>query len=1074
MKAKTVRRRSALGILYFLMIAVTAAFVSIFFLPGLVWRLSAFRQLEVWAVDKTVPYPDYREHAGLFWILKYEKIAKSGSKQLYNEKSDYFGFYPYGKDEWRGMPLPASGTRPDLIYITDTYGVYKDDYMQRRLTGEWSPKLYGGLSAEDINTIRKNLGEGNTFIAEFNTAASPTNQFDRDTLGRLLGVEWSGWIGRYFVDLSVGNEVPAWVIESYETQHKKPWNFFGRGYVIFSDRDEIEVLSLGKDVGMGGMSFSFKDKWKDEFKLKKPVSYRYWFEWTNPRPGTDVVAEFEFDLSAEGRAKFEALGLPVRFPAVYLSENTQYTGWYFAGDFAEINKPATPFRLKGIGWVKRVLADDSVDNNDFFFWKAYVPLMQKILKDAAAAKTQRAAAQAGVGEPEFRVKAFGKGFQMKDKAGLWRDFFVRGVNMGLAEPGKYFTQFPQDLNTYLRWFDAIADMNANTVRVYTLPPPELYQALYLHNIQKPDKTLYLLQELWPEEHPENGDYLAREYRESFLKEIDYGIDAIYGRANVPERKGRAWGIYTVDVSPWLLGWLVGRELESEEVLATDARNKGTTYTGRYVSAGPKASPTEAWLAESLDEVASIEAARYGKLHPVAIVSWPTLDPREHDSEWDPATGKKNKGNDRASVAIDHFEISAEMKAGLFGAYHIYPNYPDFINNEVAYGSYMDEKGLLRYGGYLKEFMESHRRYPALVAEFGMANGAGIAHFAPDGLHHGGIDEATAGEEILRMLAAIEREGYAGGVVFEWMDEWVKKTWTTETLMIPYDRHVLWHNVVDPEQNYGLMANEVIKPEAPGAVVAGNGAIKSIEIKADASYLHLDIEVAETVDFSKRELLVALDTLNRNSGQTRWPVGGLVFGSGMEFLVRISAPDKADLLVIPSYNAASSRYATQVYSDGRFERMSMLVNGAVTTRDGRKIPEKRFDASALPKGDFDEAGELWNIDGTFIRLRLPWTLINVSDPSSGMVLQDERTGYLGTDRDTLRITKTDGFLVEALLWDAKAAAVQGKLTMFREKPFSWKGWEEAPPYRERFKKSYYILQYAWAQDGEREKILKKLP
>jgi len=82
MKAKTVRRRSALGILYFLMIAVTAAFVSIFFLPGLVWRLSAFRQLEVWAVDKTVPYPDYWEHAGLFWILKYEKIAKSGSKQL--------------------------------------------------------------------------------------------------------------------------------------------------------------------------------------------------------------------------------------------------------------------------------------------------------------------------------------------------------------------------------------------------------------------------------------------------------------------------------------------------------------------------------------------------------------------------------------------------------------------------------------------------------------------------------------------------------------------------------------------------------------------------------------------------------------------------------------------------------------------------------------------------------------------------------------------------------------------------------------------------------------------------------
>lgn len=1071
MKIKTVKRGSALVLLYVLMIVITVAFALIFFLPSLAWRLSPYRQLEVWAVDKTVPYPNYREHAGLFWILKHEKIAKLGSKQLYKEDSDYYGFYPYGEEEWKGIPLSSTGIKPDLIYIADTYGVYKDDYMQKRLSSDWSPKLYGGLSTEDITTIRENLGGGNTFIAEFNSGASPTNISDRDTLGRLLGLDWSGWIGRYFVDLSKGSEVPDWVVENYEDKKKEAWDFYGRGYVLFSDKDEIEVLSYGRDIGAGGMRFSFKDSWKKIFGLERSVSYRYWFEWTSPKPGTEVVAEYEFDLNERGRAKLEAAGLPSRFPAAYINENTQYTGWYFAGDFAEMEKPAAPYGRKGISWLKRILADDSVDNNDYFFWKAYVPLMQRILKDSLKARSARAQAGQTDLEPQIAVRAQGKGFQIKDKNGQWKDFFVRGVNMGLAEPGKYFTEFPKDLTTYLRWFDAIADMNANTVRVYTLPPPELYQALYLHNTKNPEKVLYLLQELWPEEHPEQGDYLAREYRESFLKEIDYGIDAIYGRANIPERKGRAWGIYTVDVSPWLLGWLVGRELESEEVIATDARNKGASYLGRFVSAGQKASPTEAWLAESLDEVATIEVERYGKQHPVAIVSWPTLDPKDHDSEWDPVTGKKNKGNDRASVAIEHFEITEAMEAGLFGAYHIYPNYPDFINNELEYGSYKDEKGLLRYGGYLKEFMESHRRYPALVAEFGMANGAGIAHFAPDGLHHGGIDEAAAGDEILRMFAAIEREGYAGGVVFEWMDEWVKKTWTTEILMIPYDRHVLWHNVVDPEQNYGLMANEVVKAKTSGAVVAGSGAIKSIELKADASYLNMDIEMTEPVDFSSQELLVGLDTLNRESGQMRWPVGNLETGSGMEFLVRISSQDKADLLVIPSYNAAFSRYATQVYDDGRFERMSMLVNGAVTTKEGRKIPEKRFDASSLPKGDFDEAGELWNIDGNFIRLRLPWTLINVSDPSSGMVLQDERTGYLGTDRDTLRITKTDGFLIEALLWDPKASALRGRLTMFREKPFTWAGWEEAPPYKERFKKSYYMLKEAWAVAAEEEKILR---
>ena len=1043
-------------------LAVTVGAVLLVFAPFVRWQLQPYDELNLWVIDKTVPYPDYRKHTSLFWILRNEKISKPGGKHLYSEKSDYFGFYPYGTNDWRGIPLPSGGQRPDLIYIADTYGVYKDDFMQKKLYGDLSPKIYGGLTTEEVQTIRKNLGAGNTFVAEFNTAASPTNIRDRLTLGRVLGLEWKGWIGRFFSDLSKDGEVPPWVIANYEARNNKDWGFYGRGFVLISDEDQLEVLTETDDVGSKGLRFSYREPWASELKSGAELPFRSWFEWTVANPEVEIVADYRFDLTEAGRAKLDAIGLTPTFPAILRNKNTQFTGWYFAGDFLDLKASGLPYGIAGMAWLKKLLSDDSLDSNENFYWKAYVPLMRSILRSAATAKKAREAIPGEKGETRVSVRAFGSGFQKRDKDGIWKDFFVRGVNMGFAEPGKYFTEFPQTVGSYLRWLDAIADMGANTIRTYTLPPPEFYKALQAHNIEKPGKTLYLLQEIWPEENPAHGDYLAKDYRESFLEEIDYGIDAVYGRANIPERRGRAWGIYTTDVSSWLLGWLVGRELESEEVMETDARNKGASYTGRFVSAGKDASPTEVWLAESLDEVASIESARYSQLHPVALVSWPTLDPKEHDSEWDPVTEKKNKGNDRAVVTIDHFEITPAMTAGLFGAYHIYPNYPDFINNEPAYDSYRDEEGPLRYGGYLKEFMESHGRYPALVAEFGLANGAGIAHLAPDGLHHGGIDEKAAGEGILRMLAAIEKEGYAGGIVFEWMDEWVKKTWTTETLMIPYDRHVLWHNVVDPEQNYGLMANEPLPPEVPGITVAGSGAIDSMELSADASYLHISLKLARAPDFSAQEILIGLDTLYRDKGQMLWPVGKLETGSGLEFLIRIGAPGAADLLVIPSYNAAMSRFATAETRDGKFERMSLLVNGKVVTKDGRAIAEKRFDASALRKGVFDEAGNLWNIEGNTIRLRLPWTLINVTDPSSLRLLQDSRTGYLGAERDNLLTVQTDGFIADAIVWNKNLGNTVGRSTMDRSVPFLWKGWETAPAYKERLKKSYYILQDAWAK------------
>ena len=109
----------------------------------------------------------------------------------------------------------------------------------------------------------------------------------------------------------------------------------------------------------------------------------------------------------------------------------------------------------------------------------------------------------------------------------------------------------------------------------------------------------------------------------------------------------------------------------------------------------------------------------------------------------------------------------------------------------------------------------------------MATGLGNAHENPDGYNHGGVSEVEQGKAIIRMMEAIKNEGYTGGVVFEWMDEWAKKTWTTEPFMIPYEHNVFWHNAIDPEQNYGLIAMEPKEPDKKTMYLEGENIIKSL-------------------------------------------------------------------------------------------------------------------------------------------------------------------------------------------------------------------------------------------------------
>lgn len=1038
----------------YIYIIIFLVVILLFNMPRILWEVSKSKDLNVFIVDKTVPDETYREHKSLVWILNNQKYVKSEGKSSYEYKNDYYGFFPKANKEYEISDKLDIPTNTNLIYIADTYGVYTEEYYGDSKKGNKSERIYGGITLDEVNIIKKAVYNGSDLVAEFNTFGSPTDNDTKETLYDLLGLNWTGWKGRYFEKLDKGIEVPNWAVSSYESKEGEKWNFTGYGFVFVDENEEVIVLTK-EEIEETGIKFSFTEEGGKEFGENKAYKYMYWFDIIEPINNSQVLAKYDLKLSKSGQSKLVEENIPLSFPAVVKNKLNTSDIYYFAGDYVDYTQIPKSYKK---AFYKNFMKFFAIDDESNFYWKAYIPMMEKILENCSKDKNQ---GTSDIFEEDIKmISRTNEKLLQIYKDGSWEDMFVKGVNMGMAIPGKWFTEFPNKENIYYKWFEMIGDMNANNIRVYTLMHPTFYSALKRYNEANPEKKLWLLQEIWPEEHPEDNNYLKEEYINNFNKEIEYTIDAIHGDLILPERKGRAYGDYYVDVSEHILGFLVGREFEPEEVVATNKLNNITSYKGDYLEV-KKGSPTEVWLAESCDYLMKYQVEKYNWQHPVSIVSWPTLDVMEHDAEWNEEGKKSLEYNDKVSIDIRNILLTEKNKAGFFGSYHIYPNYPDFMNNTKEYSSYKDDEGVFHYGGYLREFIENHQGYPALVAEFGLATGSGNAHTNPDGYNHGAMTEQQQGEGIVRMMKTIKNEEYAGGIIFEWINEWAKKTWTTEPFIVPYEHNVFWHNNIDPEQNYGILAMESIEPKEYEYTISGENEIKNINLASNETYLYIDILLEEGFDFNKNRILIGLDTYDDLKGSFSYDKNiDAKSKTGMEFMIEVKS-DSANILVIPSYNIGEYKFASVKNVEDDFVKINPIINAKRITKSGEVIPEIRKDGSKLNYGKFEGSFTHWYKEDNTIRFRIPWGRINVTDPTTHMVLDDERLFEDYPERDYFKITKTEGINTSVVLVDNKNKVID-KLPVekMNTERFLWETWGE-PNYQQRLKDSYSIIQKYFA-------------
>ena len=600
--------------------------------------------------------------------------------------------------------------------------------------------------------------------------------------------------------------------------------------------------------------------------------------------------------------------------------------------------------------------------------------------------------------------------------------FWPGVNLGATVPGTSPGELAPAREDYDRWLGEMGELGVRLLRVYTILPPRFYEAFAAYNRAHSDQPIHLLQGVWiPEEELiSGGDAFA--VLDDWKRELTDAVDVVHGDARIPLRPGHASGRFTADVSSWLLGWSLGVEWDPLAVRASDRRNSGVErFAGRYIRASADATPMESWIAAGMDHVAALEARR-GWSRPMTFTNWLTTDPLSHPAE-------PIHKEDMVSVDAMHIRATDAWPGGVFASYHVYPYYPDFLRWEYR-GARAADGTPDPYAGYLRELRAHHRGMPVMVTEFGVPTSLGSAHNGVLGRDQGGHSERAAGEIDSTLLRRIREEGYAGGVLFEWADEWFKHTWNTTDLELPAERRALWRNALTNEEHFGVLATEAGASAeavldgrdddwtADSSQVIGESAGPVSEVRAthDEEHLWLRVKLPESDPWSSAPIRIGFAVHPEGNGGLPGAPGddpaadhGIVVGPGERAkLVQAAWLDPLPWLYGLTHDYVDFARVAMRPASGSWSEPRQILNRPLAVPGVGRQPAEFADSSELRwgSGDPDSDGfdqrNLVMGEGDVLELRVPWALLGYADPSSHRSLRGTpgggmvavRTGRIG--------------------------------------------------------------------------------
>ncbi len=580
---------------------------------------------------------------------------------------------------------------------------------------------------------------------------------------------------------------------------------------------------------------------------------------------------------------------------------------------------------------------------------------------------------------------FYKGTEQDDKYEL---FYIKGVNIGLTQAKTSAEYCEISYDTFVEWFDMISDMGANTVRVFTAMNPEFYRALYDYNISNPKKQIFFIQGIW---FPENMMYSYNDAFDedmmiinAFEKSSKEIVDIVHGSSNYTRYGHYYPAIYDKDVSKYLVGYILGLEYPSEFVSNTNENHRNeSNYDGEYLKTTDNSTAFESFLCRIGDNLIKYETEHFECQTPISFLNWQPLDVLSHSSE------PYHDECDSVQINTENIVGKSEYFPGLFAAFDVYPYYPEFMNHQKEYVEADDN-----FKAYLEDLKKQYS-VPLLIAEYGVPSSRNMAHSGINGYNQGYLTEDEQGALNALMTDSIARSGCCGGLLFEWQDEWFKRTWNVVNYYS--EDSVRTHNMASAEQSYGLLSYYYSEIYPDGDTSEWNEEMgigeSRICVKYDSDYMNMLITLPDNFDFENDVYYIPISITEQGSSYINNT--DITFSTPVDYILIINGKSNTRILCDAYNDVFYYKYAVLrgVFENDKkvmFSKNSGLYNKIYTyisnemylPDEDLTIEPQYIETGIMKYGDANPTHEDFDsladfcLCGNKIEIRIPYYLIGI--------------------------------------------------------------------------------------------------